>query len=153
MKNKIIGFGIGIGLILAISATTNNRTPILRGLLQSDLDGNGYSITNAYLNYVSKTNANNTGIFVFGQEWSTNISANITLPAFTFGPLGSSGYEFMVIHVNNTDSAVHTVTPPNGTMTLPGNVAAGPAYCTNGVYTEIIVRHLATLYTNMTVGN
>ena len=40
-----------------------------------------------------------------------------------------------------------------GTLEAPRHVAAGPAYCTNGVYTEIIVRHLATLYTNMTVGN
>lgn len=49
MKNRrllILGGLVGL-CILGIAAAVTNRTPLLRAFLQSNLDGNGYAVTNA----------------------------------------------------------------------------------------------------------
>src|SRR5262245_47484241 len=49
MKNsglKTIGIVLGIGCLAVACLAATNRTAILRGYLQSDADGNGYSWTN-----------------------------------------------------------------------------------------------------------
>jgi predicted 2-oxoglutarate/Fe(II)-dependent dioxygenase YbiX len=88
---------------------------------------------------------------VFGNSYTTNISANITINSLVVND--PAAYESLVLVVKNTDSAAHTVTFPNGTCLIPANVAPAVAYATNGVFTEIDIAHQGSVYTNVTVKN
>lgn len=65
MKRIILGFILCAAVVAGIAATAT-KTPILRGILQSDLDGAGYAITNVIIdgsgitNFAGAAQTNNT---------------------------------------------------------------------------------------------
>lgn len=108
--------------------------------------GNGAALTN--LTYQYNTNAITTGVLTFGQAYRTNIAADITINSLVLGSTVS--YESMVLLVTNSDTAAHKITWPSGVFS--GGVAA-VSWITNGYWSEVLVDHFATLYTNAVTKN
>jgi len=106
---------------------------------------NGSTLTN--LTYKYTTNAINTGSFAFGKEWTTNVSGNIVLGAFTLGD--TAAYESMVIWVTNTGASVFSITLPNGVQS-EGQGRPPVYYSTNGANQDlkILVEHTGVSRTN-----
>lgn len=93
MKAKLKYLALAcVGAILVLGAVAP-RTPLLRAFLQSNLDGNGFAITNAKMDLLSITNANNL--------------TNWALLSTNYVPLEAS-------HSTNADNATFSTNAPSG---------------------------------------
>ena len=96
--------------------------------------------------YHSTTNANNTGSYVAGQSYFTNLTADITLAPFTSVP--ASGSWAVTIAAKNTSGSTKKITFPNGVVNNNDGTAPAVMYVTNNTTFVSQAAGYGTTFTN-----
>jgi hypothetical protein len=97
--------------------------------------------------FLSGTNANNTGAYVAGKSYFTNVAGNITLAPFTSIPATESWST--TIAIKNTSGAERSVTFPNGTVDNGIGTAPAVVWVTNNTTFVVQVMGFGSDFTNV----
>lgn len=136
------------GSFLGLHATADAATAYTGSLTLAQVSNSIPAIiTNAITGQkLVNTNAINTGVFVFGQDWTTNISGNIALGAF--GGVDTTHDQFMMITAKPS-GADRTVTMPTGVHCVGAELtSAGVFTATNNMTLKVLVENNAGQQTN-----